>query len=74
MKTTEMFILMVFICSLFSCSSDDKPPTQTTSSDDKPSGIIPEGQLKALEKAKQVEGILQKSDEKRRENMENQGM
>lgn len=34
-------------------------------------GVIPEHQLQALEKAKGIDGMLQKSEESRRQSIEN---
>jgi hypothetical protein len=55
---------------LVSCGSDEPPATEATASEEqaeKPGGVIPEYQLKALEKARQVEGQMQESLEERAE-------
>ena len=54
---------VVFICSiliLFSCSSKEEQPT----------GVIPDAQLKALEKAQEVENLLKQQDETLRKKIE----
>jgi hypothetical protein len=40
------------------------------SKDEEPTGVIPQHQLDAMEKAKNVEDVLQQSDLQRRENMD----
>lgn len=50
------FWLFVMVFTLAACSSDKKEAT----------GVIPQAQLDALEKAKQVEDVLKDTEQKRR--------
>ena len=54
-------ILLVCVALLTACGG---------SKDEKPTGIIPQHQLDAMEKAKNVEDVLQQADLQRREEMD----
>ena len=60
-----------FICFLSGCSDDPSQGKVDASQPTKLQGVIPEHQLKALEKAKGVEGMLHKADDARRQSIEN---
>ena len=55
-------ILLVCFALLSACSSD--------SSDEEVKGVIPQHQLDAMEKARNVEGLIKQADLERREEMD----
>ena len=67
----------LLICSLFimtACSGSEVPAEKdsgtTVEVNEKPAGVIPAHQLKALEKAKSVESLLQQTEQERRAKLE----
>ena len=52
---------------LFAACSDKK---SAESAEQKPTGVIPQAQLDALNKAKSVEGTLMQADQQRREQVD----
>lgn len=55
---------------LFAACSDKK---SVESAEQKPAGVIPQAQLDALNKAKNVEGTLMQADQRQREQADQQG-
>lgn len=76
MKTVKIAIVGLLLGALASCGSEPDTNTATAAEParEKPKGIIPEGQLQALEKAKGVDETLQEADDKRRKAMKEQGI
>ncbi|MCZ6831701.1 MAG: hypothetical protein O7F73_19325 [Gammaproteobacteria bacterium] len=66
MKIINTLVIALFAGLLLGCSSGDKDGEQQ--------GAIPAGPLKALEKARGTEKMLQDADEKRRKEMEERGI
>ncbi len=66
MKIISSIAIAILASLLLGCGSDDK--------DGEEQGAIPEFQLKALEKAKGTEKMLQDAEEKRMKEMEEQGI
>jgi hypothetical protein len=66
MNLTKTIAITVLATLLQGCSSGDKDAEQ--------SGAIPAGQLQALEKAKGTQQLMQEAEEKRRREMEEQGI
>ena len=65
---TFSFLLALFLVGCSKSSPQEKVDVPEAA---KLQGVIPEYQLKALEKAKGVEGMLQKADDARRQSIEN---
>ena len=63
MQIAKYTLVVLLTGLLFGCASDDEPQ-----------GVIPEQQLKALEKAKGAEQMLLDAAEKRQEEMEKKGI
>ena len=66
MNLTKILAISVLACLLQACSSGDKNAEQN--------GAIPAGQLQALDKAKGTQKMMQDAEEKRRKQMEEQGI
>lgn len=66
MKIENLVVTAVLAGVLVACGSGDK--------EEKPTGVIPEHQLKALEKAEGVEQMMQDAQEKRDKEMEERGI
>ena len=66
MRITSTITMAVLAVLLSGCGSGDK--------NGEPQGAIPEPQLKALEKAKGTEKMMQDAEEQRRKQMEEQGL
>ncbi len=67
-----LFILSIVAVSACSGSESPQQSGSETNIDkkEKPAGVIPQHQLKALDKAKGVEELLQETDQDRREKMD----
>jgi hypothetical protein len=66
MNLTKTMAIALLATLLQGCSSGDK--------DAEKSGAIPVGQLQALDKAKGTQQLMQEAEEKRRKEMEAQGI
>jgi hypothetical protein len=65
----KYLIAIIVFGSLSACGGDK---STSTTEDDTPKGVIPEHQLQALEKAKNVEDVLRESEQQRREELDKQ--
>jgi len=65
MAISKAILLSALVVSLVACSERDSDASAgaANAEAEKPSGVIPEHQLKALERAKEVEGLLKKSEQ-----------
>jgi len=65
MAISKAILLSVLVSSLAACSERDSGASTgaAKAEAEKPSGVIPAHQLKAMERAKEVEGLLQKSEQ-----------
>jgi outer membrane biogenesis lipoprotein LolB len=80
MNRLRLLILMLTAVLLFGCGADDKVEQQADLSDaqshpaeessKKTSGVVPQYQLDALERAGNAEALLLKADEERRKALE----
>jgi len=61
-KFSKLTLMALFITSLLACGSDKEP-----------TGAIPQGQLDAMDKAKDVENILNSAQKKQLEDIDNPG-
>ncbi len=61
-KFSKLALITLFITSLLACGSDEEP-----------TGVIPQGQLDAMDKAKDVENILNNAQKKQLEEIDNPG-
>ena len=72
MRAIKSFIMFttaaVFVSITLSCGSKTEPKD-----DEKPTGVIPEHQLKALDDARKTEDVLKKSFEDRNKQLEEDG-
>ena len=68
MKITKYLVIAVLGGLLIACGSENGNEKE------EPQGVIPEHQLKALEKAKSVEQALLDAEEERKKEMEDQGI
>lgn len=68
MNILRLVLVGLFISILIACGSDSGSDTG------KKQGAIPGHQLKALDKAKNIENILLESEQKRKKEMEEQGL
>lgn len=66
MTSMKILVAALLAAGLLACGSDN--------SDEKPEGVIPEHQLKSLEKAEGVEQALQDAQDKRDKEMEERGI
>ena len=72
MRLFLRFTLSTFLALfLLGCNDDSSQEKVVAPKSTKLQGVIPEHQLKALEKAKGVEGMLHKADDARRQSIEN---
>lgn len=65
MRMNILTLVAIFSIALSACSKNS-----TEQSSEKPAGVIPQAQLDALNKAKDVENVLKQSDQQRREQSE----
>jgi len=65
MVILKAMLLSTLVISLVACSEHDSGASSGAANveTEKPSGVIPAHQLKAMERAKEVEGLLQKSEQ-----------
>lgn len=61
MKIFTGVVMSALMLGLLACS--DREPSADAAEVEKPSGVIPERHLKALDRAKEVEGLMQKSEQ-----------
>ncbi len=64
------YLMVVFLFGILSACGGDK--AESVKEDEAPKGVIPEHQLQALEKAKNVEDVLRESEQQRRQELEKQ--
>lgn len=64
------YLIAIFLFGSLSACGGDK--STSTTEDDAPTGVIPEHQLQALEKAKNVENVLRESEQQRRQELDKQ--
>ncbi len=70
MKVIKIWVIAVFAGLLIGCGSEPETKTQT----EKPQGVIPEAQLRVLEKANEMEKMLLDAEKARKKAMEAQGI
>jgi hypothetical protein len=63
------FCLLMSVVLLAACGSSDSGDTEASGD----GGVIPQHQLDAMDKAKNVEDMLKQSDEQRREQLDSEG-
>jgi len=65
MAISKTILLSALLISLVACSERDSDASagDVKAEAEKPSGVIPAHQLKAMERAKDVEGLLKKSEQ-----------
>jgi len=65
MAISKAIMLSTLVLSLAACSERESGASAEATKDEteRPSGVIPAHQLKAMERAKEVEGLLQKSEQ-----------
>jgi hypothetical protein len=76
MNILRLVVVGLFISILIACGSESGNDSSSENGNDteKKQGAIPEHQLKALDKAKNTENILLESEQKRKKEMEEQGL
>jgi hypothetical protein len=80
MNILRLVVVGLFLSVLIACGSDSgNDPSSGSNSEkgndtEKKQGAIPEHQLKALDKANNVENTLLESEQKRKKEMEEQGL
>jgi hypothetical protein len=80
MNTLRLVVVGLFISILIACGSDSGSDSssdtgnETSNDSGKNQGAIPGYQLQALDKAKNTENILLESEQKRKKQMEEQGL
>ena len=80
MNILRLVVVGLFISILIACGSESGNNSSSGSNSEKGNdtekkqGAIPEHQLKALDKAKNTENILLESEQKRKKEMEEQGL
>jgi hypothetical protein len=72
MNILRLVVVGLFISILIACGSDSS--SENSNDTEKKQGAIPEHQLKALDKANSVENTLLESEQKRKKEMEEQGL
>lgn len=70
MQLKRLTFAAVFAAVLFSMALTSCSQKNAEQSSEKPEGVIPQAQLDALNKAKNVENVLKQSDQQRREQSE----
>ncbi|MDC0598806.1 hypothetical protein OAP18_03095 [Gammaproteobacteria bacterium] len=68
LNRTGMLLFVVIMSGPLSACSDNN------TEESEPTGVIPQGQLQALERANELGDVLQQSDEERRRQMEENGL
>jgi len=63
MAILKAILLSTLVLGVAACSEHDSDASANKAETEKPSGVIPTHQLKAMERAKEVEGLLQKSEQ-----------
>ena len=76
MNILRLVVVGLFISILIACGSEsgNDSSSENVNDTEKKQGAIPEHQLKALDKAKNTENILLESEQKRKKEMEEQGL
>lgn len=70
MRTIRTVFIASLLLAITACHKDKTLPEPKA--EEKPSGVIPQAQLDALNKAKSVEGTLMQADQQRREQTDQQ--